>query len=343
MPDEHGRDGGGKSRRGGGPAGGGRGRPGGARGRGRDGAGRGADASSRGGRPSGGRGPRGGRPRPDGRGPKGAGRGGPRRREDRPEARERRGPREHRPVEPRVPDDVDVGSLDRAVRQELRSLPKETADRVAGHLAAAGALLDTDPEAAYAHAAAAARRASRIAVVRETYGVAAYSTGRWAEAQRELRAARRMSGRDEVLPLLADCERGLGRPERALALAGSPEARALEGDARIEMLIVTAGARRDLGQPDAAVLALQVPELRARTRAEWQLRLRYAYADALLATGRESEARTWFERVAAADRDRRTDAAARLAELRGDPMPAERPADGRRDAGIVDLAADDEV
>lgn len=240
-----------------------------------------------------------------------------------------------------MPDDVDVAGLDRAIRQELRSLPKETADRVAGHLAAAGDLLDTDPEAAYAHAAAAARRASRIAVVRETFGVAAYATGRWAEAQRELRAARRMSGRDEVLPLLADCERGLGRPERALAIAGSPESMALEGEARIEMLIVTAGARRDLGQPDAAVLALQVPELRTRTRAEWQLRLRYAYADALLAAGRDADAASWFERVATADGERRTDAAERLAELRGGPVPEQRPT-GRPDTGIVDLADDED-
>lgn len=241
-----------------------------------------------------------------------------------------------------MPDDVAAASLDRAVRQELRSLPKETADRVAAHLAAANALLDSDPEAAYAHAAAAARRASRIAVVRETYGVAAYATGRWAEAQRELRAARRMSGRDDVLPLLADCERGLGRPERALALAGSPEARALEGDARIEMLIVTAGARRDLGQPDAAVLALQVPELRTRTRAPWQVRLRYAYADALLAAGRRNEAVTWFDRVAAADTEQDTDAAARLAELRGGTAPEAPPARRQPDPGIVDLAGDDE-
>lgn len=241
-----------------------------------------------------------------------------------------------------MPDDVDAGSLDRAVRQELRSLPKETADRVAGHLAAAQTLLDTDPEAAYEHAAAAGRRASRIAVVRETHGVVAYATGRWAEAQRELRAARRMSGRDEVLPLLADCERGLGRPERALALAATPEARALEGDARIELLIVTAGARRDLGQPDAAVLALQVPELRTRTRAGWQVRLRYAYADALLAAGRRDEAVSWFERVARADAEGQTDAAERLAELRGEAAPEPGRAGHQPDTGIVDLAADDD-
>lgn len=228
-------------------------------------------------------------------------------------------------------------------------MPKETADRVAEHLAAAEQLHASDPEAAYAHAAAAARRASRIAIVRETFGIAAYATGRWAEAQRELRASRRMSGRDEVLPLLADCERGLGRPERALALAGSAEARALEGEARIEMLIVVAGARRDLGQPDAAVLALQVPELRGRTRAEWQLRLRYAYADALLAAGREREAIGWFERVVTADHERSTDAAERLAELRGAPAPEEpasrRPQshpDGRPGTDIVDLAPEDD-
>jgi hypothetical protein len=49
----------------------------------------------------------------------------------------------------------------------------------------------------------------------------------------------------------------------------------------------------------------------------WTARLRYAYADALLAAGRESEAREWFAKAVEADRDGSTDASDRLAELDG--------------------------
>ena len=83
------------------------------------------------------------------------------------------------------------------------------------------------------------------------------------------------------------------------------------------MLIVAAGARRDQGQDEAAVLTLQVPALRARTRASWLPRLRYAYADALLGAGRRAEARTWFLRAAQADPEALTDAVERVDEIDG--------------------------
>ena len=207
--------------------------------------------------------------------------------------------------------------LDRDARAELRSLPATLADDVARHLVMAGRLLDDDPDIAYQHAAKAQALASRVPVAREALGLAAYATGRWAQALSELRAARRMSGSDEQLPVMADCERGLGRPERALALAGTPEAARLDAAGRIEMRIVASGARRDLGQLDAAVATLQVPELKSPKLQPWTGRLRYAYADALLAAGREDEAREWFARAVDADPEGLTDAAERLEELDG--------------------------
>ena len=116
---------------------------------------------------------------------------------------------------------------------------------------------------------------------------------------------------------MADCERGLGRPERALELARAPEVAELERPGRIEMRIVAAGARRDLGQNEAAVLTLAVPELRTKGKAPWLARLRFAYADALVAVGRLDEAREWFALAAEADEYEQTDAATRLAELEG--------------------------
>jgi len=93
--------------------------------------------------------------------------------------------------------------------------------------------------------------------------IAAYRTGRWADALSELRAARRMSGRDDYLPIMADCERALGRLDRALALVREAKPEGLNRAMQIELHIVESGIRRDQGLGDAAVLALQVPELTA--------------------------------------------------------------------------------
>jgi hypothetical protein len=148
-------------------------------------------------------------------------------------------------------------------------------------------------------------------------GIAAYLAGEWQVAIAELRTARRMSGTDAHMALLADCERALGRPERALELQRSPEARSLDVGSRMELLVVAAGARRDLGQDDAALLMLQVPELHGSSPEPWLARLRYAYADALLAAGRADEARDWFALAADVDETSETDASERVLELDG--------------------------
>jgi tetratricopeptide (TPR) repeat protein len=205
--------------------------------------------------------------------------------------------------------------LDPDVRDDLATLSAGAAAAVARHLVMAGRLLDEDPELAYQHAMAARRRGTRVGVVREAAGVAAYGAGHFAEALAELRAARRLTGSAEYLPIMADSERGLGRPRRALDLAADPAASALEPAARIELLIVAAGARRDLGEHAAAVVSLQIPELRSRSAEPWVARLRYAYADALEAAGRRDEAREWFLRAAESDTGGDTDAEDRLLEL----------------------------
>jgi tetratricopeptide (TPR) repeat protein len=106
---------------------------------------------------------------------------------------------------------------------------------------------------------------------------------------------------------MADCERGLGNPLKALNLAGSDEVKRLAKPEEIEMRIVASGARRDLGEFDAAVVTLQCKELKNESE-DWALRLRYAYADALEAAGRVEEAREWFRKCADLDPDGETDA-----------------------------------
>lgn len=193
------------------------------------------------------------------------------------------------PRAPEIPDDVQASDLDRAARSRLRTLSKENADGVARHLVMAGRLLDDDPELAYAHAQAAVRRAGRVDVVREAAGITAYRTGRYAEALRELRTVRRLNGSDEHLPLMADCERGLGRPERAVALAQEDAARALPAELQIELALVVSGARLDLGEPDSALALLSSAALRGAS-GELGRRVLVARAAALEAAGRSAEA-----------------------------------------------------
>jgi len=178
-------------------------------------------------------------------------------------------------------------------------------------------VIDEDPELAYRHAKTARRLAARLGGVREAVAVTAYLAGHYDEALTEFRAVRRMTGNHEVLPTMADCERALGRPEKALALSREKAVQDLELSSRMEMLIVAAGARRDMGQTAAAVRALEVPELNKRVRVEWLARLRYAYADALEELGRTDDALVWFHRAAGVDVDGSTDAAERAAALEG--------------------------
>ncbi|GAB2860114.1 hypothetical protein GCM10027026_07480 [Myroides odoratimimus subsp. xuanwuensis] len=216
---------------------------------------------------------------------------------------------------PPLPEGITGQELDRSITSQLKGLPEKLAARVARHLAAAGTLIDEDPETAYQHTLAARARASRLAVVREATGEAAYAAGHYAEALAELRAAKRMNGATAYLPIMADCHRALGHPEQALKLAKSPSVVGFPAEAKAEMTLVESGARRDMGQLDAALRTLELAPLNSKTRATWVVRLRYAYADTLVAAGRERDALEWFHRTHAIDSDEATDAAERAEQL----------------------------
>lgn len=270
--------------------------------RGRGGSGGTGARPGTGGRPTGGGRPSGGRP------------GSDRPVDDRPFDPRREARRQATRVH--VPEDVEARELDGQTRKQLLGLSKETADLVARHLVMAGRLMDEAPEQALRHARAATAMAGRVGAVREANGLVAYVAGEWTEALAELRAARRITGEPDHLAVMADCERALGRPERALAMADDKDASRLDPAARVELLIVCSGARRDLGQNEAAAHMLEVGALEGPVK-PWTARLRYAYADALLALGREEEARQWFAAALEADPDGDTDAQERLLELDG--------------------------
>lgn len=226
-------------------------------------------------------------------------------------------PKSPRLPEPAIREGVTGKELDRSVWTQLRTLSKENAEGVAQHLVMVALLLDEDLEGATAHAETAVRRAGRVPAAREAMGLVAYRRGDWAKALAEFRTVRRLSGSSHLLPLMVDAERGLGRLDKALDLAASPEARTLARDERVELTIVVSGIRRDLGQLDVAAAVLRIPELTASARKPWSARLFYAYAEAVLALGDLDGARLWFGRAVDADLDLETDAPERLEDLDG--------------------------
>ncbi len=226
-----------------------------------------------------------------------------------------------------IPEGITGKELDRVARNELKTLAKENADRVAQHLVMAGMLIDEDPALAHRHAQAAARRAGRIALTRETLAITAYAIGDFALALRELRTHRRISGSNEQLPLMVDCERGLGRPEKALELARSVDRRTLSVGTRVELAIAMSGARLDLGQLAEALVELEIPQLDASTAYSWSPALFDAYAVVLAELGRDEEAAEWGRRADIAAEAlaealaTEGDETIEIVELEGDALP----------------------
>ncbi|MBT1002212.1 hypothetical protein KIH31_06320 [Paenarthrobacter sp. DKR-5] len=180
-------------------------------------------------------------------------------------------------------------------------MESKNAEWVSKHLVMAGRLIDDEPELAFQHALAASRRGGRMAAVREAVGLTAYAAGHYGEALREFRTFRRISGSNLHLPVMADCERGLGRPDRALDLARSEDAQDLDATGKVELAMVASGARSDLGDVQAAVAELEIPQLDINRAFSYSPRLFRAYAAALEAAGRADEAERWSRQAVVAE------------------------------------------
>ncbi|WP_241973167.1 hypothetical protein [Cryobacterium sp. TMT2-14] len=203
--------------------------------------------------------------------------------------------------DPELPDDITSQDLDRIARNELKTLSKDNAEAVGRHLAMAARVIDEDPELAHRHVLSAARRAGRIAVVRESLAITAYATGDFALALRELRTYRRISGSNDQLALMVDSERGVGRPDRALELGRSVERASLPASVQVALAIAMSGARLDLGETEAALSELEIPQLDPKTAFSYSAELFAAYAEVLGELGRDDEAELWNERAERAD------------------------------------------
>ncbi|MHA7860111.1 hypothetical protein ACX1DX_01820 [Tessaracoccus sp. Y36] len=207
------------------------------------------------------------------------------------------------------------------MKAELRGLPKDLAATVAAHIWAAGQYIDTDPALAFRHAEAARRRAGRLPIVREAAAETAYAAGEFAVALREFRAIRRMSGGDELIPLIADCERALGRHHEALDVLNELNPKHPDVNLHIECLLVEAGIRDDLGQRDEALRLLKAAISRKVGPPQAQARLQYALANLLEESGDSAAAREWFTSASELDRSGDLDIAERLAEIDGITLP----------------------
>jgi len=190
---------------------------------------------------------------------------------------------------PAIPDEVKAEDLHISVRAQLKTLTAENQEAVARHLQMVALLIDTDPALAHRHALAASKKAGRIAVVRETLGVTAYTTGDYALALRELLTHRRISGSNDQLPLIIDSERGLKRPEKALAQATGVDRSKLAVGVRINLAIALSGARLDLGQLELAKQELEIPELTPKSVFEQSPLLFRSYAEILRELGQDGK------------------------------------------------------
>jgi tetratricopeptide (TPR) repeat protein len=225
-------------------------------------------------------------------------------------------PRAEKPerLEPEIPQEIYREELDPQIIRELSSLASDNAEQTARHLLALVHFLGEDPERAHAHGVAASNRAARVGRVRELAGIAAYNAGKFDVALREFKTAFRITGDPSFWPMMADSQRGLGEPLKALEMGRAPEAKLLDKDGQVELRIVLGGARKDLAEFDGAVTALNCKELQEEN-SQWAARLRYAYADALAAVGKFDEAKKWFNRAASVDIDGETDAQERISQL----------------------------
>ena len=198
-----------------------------------------------------------------------------------------------RPKSPMIPPEITAEDLDISARVQLKTLSEENAEWVARHLAMTSLLIDSDPELAHKHAQAALNRAGRLAIVHETVGITAYATGDFALALRELLTHRRLTGSNEQIPLIVDCERGMERPQRALDAARDVDRKELSKGVRINLAIALSGARLDLNQPELALEELEIAELSPKGIIPQSINLFRAYADCLAELEKENS--KWVE------------------------------------------------
>ena len=195
-----------------------------------------------------------------------------------------------RPGEPKMPKGIEWSMLSTDDRERLRGLSKEHAENIGLHILAAYTLEERDPELALEHAKWVAHQASRIDFARETLAFVAYRQCDYKLALREFRTAFRMNGFLDYLPFIADCERGMGEPKKAIETAMSDDAKYLRGESKAEMFLVYAGALGDLELWNKAIEIVHTLGRSKGLAGEYRMRAVQAEQYFLEQAGRSDEA-----------------------------------------------------
>lgn len=148
-----------------------------------------------------------------------------------------------------------------------------------------------------------AEAAPAAGTVRELHGLTLYRLGRWRAALKELEAAHELTGSFAQHPVMADCQRALGRHQRVEALWDDLRHASAPGEVVAEGRIVMAGSLADRGDTARAIQLLEPFGVdRARPR-EFHLRTWYVLADLYERAGDVPRARELFRRLVQRDPD----------------------------------------
>ncbi len=208
-------------------------------------------------------------------------------------------------------------SLPKDVLDEIRRTTRPTAQPdTVSRLSRAIELLERgDAGAAVVEARKAKALSPRSASVREVFGLALYGVGAWQEAVAELKAYKRLSGRNDQNHLIADCLRGMGKGRDAPAFADEAlKDRGVPNEVKAEAVIVAASALADDERFAEALAFLGRAKTRDDVAEDYTLRLWYVRGDILERIGRRDEAATEFRKIIRHDAAA-FDAAERLAQL----------------------------
>ncbi len=212
---------------------------------------------------------------------------------------------------------VRTTGLSRELVGELRQVARPgKADDAIARLERAVELLERgDSHGAASEAAKAKAFAPRSASTREVFGLALYGEGRFREALSEMQTYRRLTGRADQNHIIADCQRAVGHPERAVPLAEealtSPR---VPLAAKAEAVIVAASALADMKRFDQALGLLRRVRTRDDVAGQEVLRVWYVTATVLEQAGRKEEAVREFRKIMLHD-PAAFDVAERLAQL----------------------------
>jgi tetratricopeptide (TPR) repeat protein len=145
------------------------------------------------------------------------------------------------------------------------------------------------------------RELPELAAGHQVVGLAAYRTGRWKQAVTELEAAQDLHSEVELLPVLADAYRALGRWRDVDRIWHEVRAISPAQDVLAEARIVAAGAEADRGDLEAALRTMARAKHVPKRVRDHHLRQWYVLGDLYDRAGDPLEAARWFELVARHD------------------------------------------